>query len=432
MEGDNKQDILTQGQMFKAPDKQEFIRCQADEIGSLYDLDIMDAHPISSLPPHACLLSSIWSYHRKHLPNGILLKYKSRLCVNGKEQAFGRDYWETYAPVAGWSTIWLLLYLSTVLNLKTRQVDYTSAFPQADLNVPVFMKVPQGCVIHELSKMLKLKDEGDVAAFIGVDIRRDTAAKTISFTQPGLIDQILRGVGLTQHSKHKDTPVDSILYPDPTGPARVEAWSYWSVIGKLNYLANNTSPDISMAVHQCAQFCSAPRALHELAVKRIAHYLLATRAKGLLLTPTTTFALDMYVDADFAGRWHREFSHLRDNVLLRTGYVITFCGCPVSWTSKLQSEIALSTTESEYIALSSATRDILPLRRILQDIDTHSFIMLPRPHSDSVSTSTFASQVTPSRVYEDNTACIVLATTDSPQFWPRTKHISLKFHHFKD
>jgi hypothetical protein len=143
-EGDNKQDILTQGQMFKAPDKQEFIRCQADEIASLYDLDIMDAHPISSLPPRARLLSSIWSYCRRHLPNSVLLKYKSRLCVNGKEQAFGRVYWETYAPVAAWSTIWLLLYLSTVLNLITRQVDYTSAFPQADLDVPIFMKVPQG------------------------------------------------------------------------------------------------------------------------------------------------------------------------------------------------------------------------------------------------------------------------------------------------
>jgi hypothetical protein len=503
-EGDNKQDILTQGQMFNAPDKQEFIHCQADEIASLYDLDIMDAHPISSLPPRARLLSSIWSYRRKRLPNGVLLKYKSRLCVNGKEQAVGRDYWETYAPVAAWSTIRLLLYLSTVLNLKTRQVDYTSAFPQADLDVPVFMKVPQGwyvdasgrlaqhldpkfqdsshylklkknlygckqaarnwfrhlcdvlrangfvqsatdsclflrhnciivvyvddclffspdssvidSVIRELSKTLKLKDEGDVAAFIGVDIRRDTAAKTFSFTQPGLIDQILRDVRLTQHSKHKDTPVNSILYPDPTGPARVEAWNYRSVIGKLNYLANNTRPDISMAVHQCARFCSAPQALHKLAVKRIACYLLATRDKGLLLTPTTTFALDTYVDADFAGRWHREFSHLRDNVLSRTGYVITFCGCPVSWTSKLQSEIAVSTTESEYIALSSATRDILPLPRILQDFATHWFITLPRPHSDSVSTSSFASQVTPSRVYEDNTACIVLATTDSPQW----------------
>jgi hypothetical protein len=73
-ESDNISDILTQGKMFKAPDA-------------------------------ARLLSSIWSYRRKRIPNGVLSKYKSRLCVNGKEQNFGHDYCETFAPVAAWPTI---------------------------------------------------------------------------------------------------------------------------------------------------------------------------------------------------------------------------------------------------------------------------------------------------------------------------------------
>jgi hypothetical protein len=141
---DNKNDILTQSQMLKADDSIKFIEFQKDEINGLIDLDIMDVKHISSLPPKAKFLSSIWSYHRKRLSNGILLKYKSRLCVNGKEQMFSRDFWETYAPVASWSTIRLLLVLYTLLNLKTRQVDYTCAFPQAKLDVPVYMKVPQG------------------------------------------------------------------------------------------------------------------------------------------------------------------------------------------------------------------------------------------------------------------------------------------------
>jgi hypothetical protein len=98
--------------------------------------------------PTQHLLRSIWSYRQKRLPNGILSKYKSRLCINGKEQAFGRHYWETYAPVAAWSTIHLLLYLSIIMNLSTRQVDYTSAFPQADLDIPVYMRVPQGWFIN--------------------------------------------------------------------------------------------------------------------------------------------------------------------------------------------------------------------------------------------------------------------------------------------
>ena len=147
-QSNNKTDILTQSQMFKALDKDKFLGCQADEINSLYPLDIMDAYPTSTLPPKAKLLSSIWSYRRKRLPNGVLSKYKSRLCINGKEQAFGRYYWETYAPIAAWSTIRLLLYLSTIMNLSTRQVDYSSAFPQADLDIPVYMRAPQGWFIN--------------------------------------------------------------------------------------------------------------------------------------------------------------------------------------------------------------------------------------------------------------------------------------------
>ncbi len=150
----NKEDILTQSQMFKASDSSEFIACQRDEIKGLQKFDVMDIEHISKLPAKAKLLSSIWSYRRKRLPNGVLLKYKSRICVNGKEQAFGRDYWETYAPVASWSTIRLMIILSTLLNLKTRQVDYTQAFPQAALTEPVFMKIPQGWFVNEKGELI--------------------------------------------------------------------------------------------------------------------------------------------------------------------------------------------------------------------------------------------------------------------------------------
>jgi len=513
--GSNKEDILTQSHMLKTEDKQEFIKCQRNEIEGLRKFDVMDILSIKDLPPRARLLSSIWSYRRKRLPNGVLLKYKSRICVNGKEQAFGRDYWETYAPVASWATIRLMLILSSLLNLKTRQVDYTQAFPQASLDVPVCMRVPQGwfvkdgelhqhenpkfnethffmklkrnlygckqaarnwflhltqgllklgfhqsttdnclfirddcilvvyvddclifakddAVINDLIKALSvaflLQDEGDVNAFLGVQIRKDPKTKTLTLTQPNLIQQILHDIGFCGQSKGKETPTDSILHADVDGLARGDTWNYRSVIGKLNYLANNTRPDISMAVHQCARYCTNPKALHELAVKRIARYLPSTQDKGLILHPTSDLSLDMYVDADFAGRWRKDFSELRDSVLSRTGYVIQFCGCPITWASKLQSEIALSTTESEYIALSTATRDLIPLRRILSDIHASKFISVM---ATSFTDCVHSPLLPPSRVFEDNNACNVLATKDQ-HFKPRTKHISLKFHHFQD
>ena len=76
------------------------------------------------------------------------------------------------------------------------------------------------------------------------------------------------------------------------------------MIGCLNYLANNTRPDIQFAVHQCARYTHAPKRTHTLVVKRIICYLLGTRTKGLILSPSKDVTLDMYADADFAGMWN--------------------------------------------------------------------------------------------------------------------------------
>ncbi len=82
-------------------------------------------------------------------------------------------------------------------------------------------------------------------------------------------------------------------------------------------------------------------------VKHIIWYLSATKEKGLILKQTTSLTNDMYIDADFAGMWHKEYAALSDNILSWTGFVITFCSGPTTWCSKLQTEIALSTTESK-------------------------------------------------------------------------------------
>ena len=133
----------------------------------------------------------------------------------------------------------------------------------------------------------------------------------------------------------------------------------------LNYLQGSTRPDISMAVHQCARFCIEPKITHERAVMRIGKYLLHTRDKGLKFYPNKTKGIECFTDADFAGSWDKADAENPENVLSRTGYIIFYCGCPVQWCSKLQTEIALSTAEAEYIALSQATREIIPFINLL-------------------------------------------------------------------
>jgi hypothetical protein len=70
------------------------------------------------------------------------------------------------------------------------------------------------------------------------------------------------------------------------------------------------------------------------------------------MKPNKNLSLDAYCDSDFAGVWHQEFAHLRDSCLSRTGLIIVLAGVLIHWSSKLQTEIALSSTEAEYIALS--------------------------------------------------------------------------------
>jgi hypothetical protein len=99
---------------------------------------------MASLPPRARLLNAIWSYKRKRSPTGVLVKYNSRLCTDGSQQRFGIDYSDTYAPVVAWSTVRLVLALSSILGLPSRQVDFTQAFTQSLIDNAVYMKIPQG------------------------------------------------------------------------------------------------------------------------------------------------------------------------------------------------------------------------------------------------------------------------------------------------
>jgi hypothetical protein len=141
---DNKADTLTQSQMLKTADYREFVASQPKEIKGLVDMGVFDIQPIGNKPANAKLLNAIWGYRQKRSPAGNILKHKARICVDGSQQRHGHDFWEVYAPVVSWPTIRLLLLLSSIHDLHQRQVDYTQAFPQAPLEDPVYMKIPQG------------------------------------------------------------------------------------------------------------------------------------------------------------------------------------------------------------------------------------------------------------------------------------------------
>jgi hypothetical protein len=186
----------------------------------------------------------------------------------------------------------------------------------------------------------------------------------------------------------------------------------------LLYVAGNTRPDIAFAVNQCARFTHSPRASHGKAVIKIIRYLKGTRLRGIIYRSNKELALDCFVDADFCGLWGSELPTDPLAVRSRSGYIFTFAGCPFHWVSTLQKLSALSTMEAEYIALSDSCRQLIPLRSILAELLTCLKI------SDTVAVRSR------STVYEDNNGALALA--NMPHMTPRSKHIAIKYHHFRE
>ncbi len=126
--------------------------------------------------------------------------------------------------------------------------------------------------------------------------------------------------------------------------------------------------------------------------------------------------LDAFVDADFSGLYGIEDSQDPVSSRSRTGFVFLLGNCPVLWKSSLQSETALSTVEAEYIALSTAMRELIPLRRLVKEIA-------------GVLGVEFPNTIVKSTVFEDNMGCIQVVNV--PKMTARTKHINLKYHFFR-
>ena len=266
-----------------------------------------------------------------------------------------------------------------------------------------------------------ITDEGNLSDYLGVKVDYLEGGR-MSLSQPHLIQQILNDLGFKDNTKSKRTPAPAtkILHRDVNGTDFDEPWSYRSVIGKLNFLEKSTRGDLSYAVHQCARFSICPKQSHAEAVRHIGRYLIGTKDKGIILDPKGN-SFDCYVDADFCGNWNPDTAEGDSSTSKsRSGYVIKYAGCPIVWQSKLQTETALSTTEAEYIALSTAPREVISLMALLKEA-------MHRDHGIPNVT------VTPKihcKVFEDNSGALAMAQV--PKMRPRTKHLNVKYHHFRD
>jgi len=247
-----------------------------------------------------------------------------------------------------------------------------------------------------LAKIFDVKDLGNVKCCLGIEFLRSDGK--VSLRQTGYIDDVLSRFNMSD-CKPVASPMDIGLKLVKASPAEADnSVPYRELIGSLMYLAVGTRPDIAHAVSKLSQFNECHGKTHWIAAKRVLRYLKGTRDLGLVYTPDDT-SLRGFVDADWGSCIDDRKSY--------TGYSFILGGASVSWDSKKQKTVALSSTEAEYMSLTEATKETIYLRNFLIELGFENF-----------------ANVT---LYCDNRSALDLAV--NPVFHSRTKHIDIR-HHF--
>ncbi|KAF7371902.1 Integrase catalytic domain-containing protein [Mycena venus] len=264
---------------------------------------------------------------------------------------------------------------------------------------------------NQLRSKWEISDLGDVNFCLGIGIVRDPERRTIALSQTALIDRLVAQfhqidahpaptpmeAGLRLRRPSADDPKPTQLEVD-----RLAETPYRSLVGGLMYVAIGTRPDIAFAVHHLAGFLDCYGFDHWRAAIRVLRYLKGTRTLALVLGGPEDILLAGFGDADFANDVEK-----RKSVM---GYSFSLGAGSISWASRKQKVVTLSSTEAEYIAVSEAAKEACWLRMLLRGITVP--IDVPTPLSC------------------DNNAARILANDQA--LHSRAKHIDNRYHHIRD
>ncbi|WVZ50031.1 hypothetical protein U9M48_001330 [Paspalum notatum var. saurae] len=390
-------------------------------------------------PPNCRLIGTKWVFKNKQGEDGMVVRNKARLVAQGFCQKEGIDYEETFAPVARLEAIRILLAFAASKGFKLQQMDVKSAFLNGFIEEEVYVRQPpdfesarfsdrvyklrkalyglkqasrvwyarlksfllkSGFVMGSVDKTLFLLSRGDdtLIFFLGLQIKQGLKGTFVH--QAKYTRDILKKFNMGD-SKPLTTPMstNTVLDADEDGEA-VDQKEFRGMIGSLLYLTA-TRPDIQFAVCLCARYQASPRTSHRLAVKRIFRYLKFTPELGLWYSSGSSLSLRGFSDADHAGCRIDRKSTSGTCQLLGTSLV--------SWSSRKQASVALSTTEAEYIAAASCCSQLLWMKATLSDFGLR-FGRIP--------------------LLVDSTSAISVAK--NPVLHSRTKHIDVRFHFLRD
>lgn len=252
----------------------------------------------------------------------------------------------------------------------------------------------------ELQTKFEMKDLGKVDVFLGMKVKQEETS--IRLNQTEYLEKVLKRFGMSD-CKIVKTPIESgmkLVKPQDENYIPPRELPYRELIGSLMYLAVCTRPDIAYAVSYLSQFNSCFDQTHWTAAKRILRYLNGTKDFGLIFKKTGK-KLVGYVDADHAGDVCDRKSY--------TGFVFTLGGSPISWESRKQTTVSLSSAEAEYVALSEGCRESAFLSALLTEL---------------------TGIIEAVELFSDSQSAIQIA--ENPIHHRRTKHIDVRHHYIRE
>ncbi|GJS86994.1 retrovirus-related pol polyprotein from transposon TNT 1-94 [Tanacetum coccineum] len=404
-----------------------WIEAIQEELNEFKHLEVWELVPH---PDKVTVITLKWIYKVKLDELRGILKNKARLVARGYHQEEGIYFEESFAHVARLEAIRIFLAFAAHMNMVVYQMDVKTTFLIGILHEEVYVSQPDGFVdqdnpnhVYMLKKALYGLKQAPRAWYdlLSKFIHSQEFSKGImDFTHCSSDDKAKifscpRGIFLNQSkyafkslkkygmesSDPMDTPMmeKSKLDEDPKGKA-IDPTHYRGMVGTLMYLTASR-PDLTFDVCMCARYQAKPIEKHLYAIKRIFKYLRGAINRGLWYPKDSSIALTAYADADHAGCQDTRRS---------TSSSMQFLGDRlVSWSSKRQKSAAISSTEAEYIALSSCCAQVLWMRSQLTDYGL-GFNKIP--------------------MYYDNKSAIALCRNNVQH--SRSKHIDIRFHFIKE
>jgi len=259
--------------------------------------------------------------------------------------------------------------------------------------------------IDQVKRRFNIKDLGELHEFVGAKYQRESDHFKIS--QMDLINGFDSMFDLSGAKWSTPASPGQVLMKstdESIGLSIEQQTVYRSGVGKLLYLTKLTRPDLSSAVRELATFMDGANMEHWTALHRALDYAVATKDKALVLKPTSVY------DGMIVGYSDSNYASNKDTRKSVSGFAIYFNGVLVSWKSKAQQCVTLSSTEAEYVAMSLCVMEMEFIRQIVESMDFE--VKLPM------------------RSFVDNTGALELAKNYSTS--GRTKHIDVRFHFVRE